>query len=303
MQPNSSLRLHLYRQTAAAAARVSDAASPVVNAAAPDLQSTSVTPPQSSHSGSIAEPPNPDNQAVTERDLQPIDQALIDAVLAQSPTFNKFSPNDRQVIGMVFSNLVFYHGTCTTSKTSIQEYGFDLSRQTSGPTAGLVASKRGAAMLRQAPQEEIDEFISNARSYHFVTSDKDEAKAYARRTDSSDPALVRVGIDENSVSLEPDPDQLDADEMENVCFRTKDPIPSTYVFPSKSKGASNANSGTGTALHALFQTRLAENGVAVSDEDIGKLFHDLQSDSEDDFSSGSDWDSDSDSENISHPSH
>lgn len=264
-------------------------------------ESASLTHHQPSHSGSAPPPARSENQEETPHVLQSVHLFGIDLILSQTPTFHRLSPDEQQVIRMVYDGMRYYHGTSAGSKEGIQRVGLDVSRKTSGPTAALLASEEGAEMLNNASQEELDEFISAAARHNYVTSNKDLAKGYAKLADKNQPALVRVGLGESTVSLELDPHQLDVTEMENGCYRTRHPIPSKYVFPSKSKGTSTEGCETGAGLYSLFQAELEQNGVTVSDEDIRHLFQEVQSDSDDDFESNSDSNSDSNSESNPTP--
>ncbi|KRB72982.1 hypothetical protein ASE07_26945 [Noviherbaspirillum sp. Root189] len=243
---------------------------------------------QPSHVGSATAPVGTGSHEETASIKEPIQQSRIKSASEAWPIFSGYSPEAQQTIKIVYDEIRHYHGTSAVSKKGIQRDGFDTNKKTAGSTVAYLNSEETSEMREKATQEDVDNFVLNAATHNYVTPDKDEAKSYAKLADGNHPALVRVGLGDNTVSLEPDPDLLDVvdpDDRDGMGYRTKDSIPSKYVFSSKSKDLSNLDGNVSNSLYSLFQTELENNGITVSKEDVPFLFQEVQSDSENDFDS------------------
>ncbi|WP_232314061.1 alpha,alpha-trehalose-phosphate synthase (UDP-forming) [Ralstonia sp. A12] len=175
-----------------------------------------------------------------------------DSVLSQ------FAKSTLKSARSVYEDSRLYHGTGKTSKRSIQAKGFTSRLKVDG----------GAMAVRTNHKAQFEN--TKAPSYHYLTAEKGRASKYASSEKSRSPALVRtIGIRQD----------IPLERVMGV-ERTSADIPAQYVVGSKSSIPGPES--------AAFHKALESASIHVPFENTGRLLREVQSDSEDDFSSDED---------------
>lgn len=162
----------------------------------------------------------------------------------------------------VYEENRFYHGTGGREKREVQAYGF---RRTHRVDGGSAAARAGWNTESQG---------ENEPSYNYFTKEKNKAARYALAAKSGSPSIVRT------IGMHHD---LPFERVMGV-DRTSSDIPAQYIVGSKSSDPGPES--------AVFQKALKRTNIDVSLQEAGQLLRQVQSDSENDFSSDDNSDDD-----------
>lgn len=176
----------------------------------------------------------------------------------------KIDATNREVAAAeIYRDEILYHTTSVAGKGSIQNSGFNMRAKLGGATAELTNKVFMS-----------NEFIENTQTHHYAFLDKGIAKEFQQNNlkESGEPALTRFF--RGSAPLEFDPDYSNP-----AAVRWGTDIPSDHVLKSARTPATWDES-------TMMRAKLEERGIDVNEQEAGRLLREVQSDSEDDFTSG-----------------